>query len=93
MLEALICGPAPSPIRSPRSCGDYCCPGGKNKSNLDFGLIRSVRAYFGGVSYKIHRRLDLRKFRPTTSIDWTIFYHFCPHLTPKGFSVNKKVYG
>src|SRR5260370_41926561 len=57
-----VWGRAPSPVRSPRSCGDYDHQGGKSSEN--FGLIRLVRAGFWSVSYKIHWRLCLFKFRP-----------------------------
>src|SRR5713226_5020924 len=57
-----VWGRAPSPVRSPRFCGDYDHQGGKSSEN--FGLIRSVRAGFGSVSYKIHSRLCFFKFRP-----------------------------
>ena len=30
---------------------------------------------------------------PTTSTATTTFYHFCPHLTPNLFVVNRKVIG
>jgi len=53
-----------------------------------------LSGWFGlvfGVSVTKSTGASAFQVSPTTSTDWTTFYHFCPHLTPKGFTVNKKV--
>jgi hypothetical protein len=82
---------ASSPITrlEPGLCNYNRRQGGESSENL--GQIRLVRAVLVGFSYKIHWRLGLFTVLPTTSTDWTTLYHFCPHLTPKAFIVNKEV--